>query len=137
MPADMTGDSLFVVIARVGQNPLNQVVAVLVAGDVDEGEAGAAHAVVTNSIKIPSEELRASNLQAFLNYLRGILVRAVLRRKPDNVINSSTSIARGTMLTNVLDTPIAKLAVSDDVDIGKDFLNAWALSKHQYMSIQT
>ena len=41
------------------------------------------------------------------------------------------------MLTNVLDTPIAKLAVSDDVDIGKDFLNAWALSKHQYMSIQT
>ena len=31
------------------------------------------------------------------------------------------------MLANVLDTPIPELAMGDDVDTSKDFIDAWAL----------
>lgn len=35
------------------------------------------------------------------------------------------------MFADMLDAPVAKLAMCHDVDVGKDFLNAWAL---QHMS---
>jgi len=33
------------------------------------------------------------------------------------------------MLADMLDAPISELAMSDDIDAGKDFIDAWTLRK--------
>jgi len=44
------------------------------------------------------------------------------------MINSAATISWGTMLADVLNAPIAELTMSNNVDTGKDLLNARALS---------
>ena len=132
----MTSNGLLVMRAGVSKNPLNQVVSVLVAGNVYERKTGTAHAVIAHSIEISTKKFRASDLQAFLNYLGGILIHAVLCRVSDDMINCSTSIGRSAVLANVLDTPVTKLAMSNDVDVGKDFLDAGALNESKYILSQ-
>ncbi len=127
MLADMSGNNLLVLGTRVSQNPLDQVVAVLVTCDINEGDSRAIHTALTHAIEISIKELRSSNFEALLNYLGGKLVRTIFCRVSDNVVNSPTTVGGSSMLADVLNTPIAKLAVSDDVNVGKNLFDAWAL----------
>jgi hypothetical protein len=67
--ADVGSNHLAVVRARVGEDVLDQVVAVLIAGNVDEGNARAIHTSLTDTVKVTAKKLRATNLETLLDHL--------------------------------------------------------------------
>jgi len=123
----MTSNNLPVLWVGVGQDVLNQIVSILIAGNVDEWDTWAIISSLANAVEITAEKLNTSNLEAFLNNLRSELVHAVLRGVADDVVDSTSAICWSTMLTDVLNAPVAKLSMSNDVNAGKDLLDAWAL----------
>lgn len=125
--ADMSGNDFAMLHAGVGEDVLNQVVAVLVAGNVNQGDTGAVDSTLAHTVEVATEKVATANLEALLDNFGGVLISAILGSVTDDVVNSTRSIGRGTMLANVLDAPVAELAMSDDVNIGKDLLNAGAL----------
>jgi len=114
---------------RVGvcENVLDEIVAVLVTGDVDQWNAWTIKTTLTDTIKVAAEEVDTTNLEALLNDLRCKLVHAVLRGIANNMVDGSAAISWGTMLTDMLDAPVAKLAMSNNINALQDFLNARAL----------
>ena len=56
------------------------------------------------------------------------MVCAVFRGKAKNMVDGTAAVSGSTMLTNVLDAPIAKLAMRNDIDASKDFVDAGTLS---------
>lgn len=127
MLADMACNQLTVLRVGVSQDVLNEVVAVLVAGDVDQWDARTIETTFTDTIKIAAEEIGTANLETFLDDLGSKLVHAVLRCIADDMVNGSAAIGWGTMLADVLDAPVAELAMGDDVDASKDLFDARAL----------
>lgn len=125
--ADVARDNLPVLGVGVSKNVLDEIVAVLVASNINEWDAWAVVAAFANTIKISSKKLHTANLETFLNNLGGELVHAILRCIANDVINSTAAVDRRSMLANVLDAPISKLAVGNDVDTSKNFFDAWAL----------
>lgn len=47
------------------------------------------------------------------------------------MIDGTASISRCSMLTDMLDAPVAELTVSDNVNTCKDLINAGTLSRHE------
>lgn len=47
------------------------------------------------------------------------------------MVDGSAAIGRSTVLADVLDTPITKLTVGNDIDTGEDFVDARALQVGQ------
>jgi len=45
------------------------------------------------------------------------------------MISGTTAISRGAMLANMLDAPVSKLAVSDNVNAGKYLFDTGTLAK--------
>jgi hypothetical protein len=43
------------------------------------------------------------------------------------MIDGTAAVSRGTVFADMLDAPVAKLAVCHNVNVCKDFFNAWAL----------
>lgn len=43
------------------------------------------------------------------------------------MVDGTAAVGRGAVLANVLDAPVAKLPVSNNVDVGEDFLDAGSL----------
>lgn len=43
------------------------------------------------------------------------------------MINGTAAVRRGTMLTDMLDAPVAKLTMGHNVDVGENLLNAGSL----------
>lgn len=127
MLADVSSDHVSVLGIGVGQDVLNEVIAILVAGNVDQRNAWTVETTLADSVKISAKKLRASDLEAFLNDLGRELIHGVLRSIPNDMVNGTAAVRRGTMFANMLDAPVAKLAVRHDVDVGEDFLNTWAL----------
>ena len=113
--------------SSIVKNPLDEIVAVLVACNVDKWDAGAILAPLADSVEVAAKEFCASNLEALLDYLGGELVGAVLGRIPDNVINGAGAVGRAPVFADMLDTPVSKLSMSDNVDVGKYFFDARAL----------
>jgi len=116
-------------VLRVGmcENPLHEVVAVLVARDIDQGNTGSVHSSLTNSVEIPCQELDSTDLEAFLNYLGGVLIHTVLGGEADHVVHGAAAISRGAVLADMLNAPVTKLAMCDNVDVRQDFLDARTL----------
>ena len=127
MLANMGGHHFSVLRSGVVEDPLHQVVAVLITSNVNQGNARAITTTLTNPIKVTTEEVRATNLETLLHNFRRKLIRTVLSSVSDNMVNGAAAIRRGAMLADVLDAPVTKLPVSNDVDVGKDFFNAGAL----------
>ncbi len=111
----------------MSQDVLDQVISVLVAGDVDERNAWTVAATLANTVKVATEKLDTSNLETLLDNLGCKLVHAVLRGVPDDVVNGTAAISWSAVLADVLNAPVAELAVSDNIDASKDFLNTWTL----------
>lgn len=61
------------------------------------------------------QKFRTSDLQAFLDNLGCKLIHAVVNGTVEDMVGSSTLIERGTVLANMLDAPISKLAVRENV----------------------
>lgn len=131
MLADVSSDHISVLGIGVGQDVLNEIIAILVAGNVNQWNTRTVKTTLADSVKVAAEKLGASDLEAFLNNLGSELIHGILRGVPNDMINRTAAVCRCTMFANVLDAPVSKLAVRHDVDVGKDFLNAWAL---QYRS---
>ena len=125
--ANVLSDNLTMLRVGVRENVLDEVVAVLITCNINQWNARAIMATLTNSIEVASKEINTTNLEALLNNLGGKLIHAVLRSIADNMVNCTAAISRRTMLADVLNAPVAELAVSNNVDAGKDFFDARAL----------
>jgi hypothetical protein len=134
MLADVTGNKFTMLRIGVSQDVLNEVVAILITGDVDQWDAGAIDTSLADTIKIAAEEVWTTNLEALLNDLGGKLIHAVLGGVTNNMVNGTAAISWGTMLANVLNAPVAKLTMSNDVNASKDLLDAWTLEVCQQNS---
>lgn len=94
---------------------------------VNQRHAGTIRASLADTIQIAIEEVGVTNFQALLDDLGSELIHAVFSGEADNVIDGASTVRRVAMLTDVLDAPVAKLAMSDDVDASQNFIDAWAL----------
>jgi len=115
----------------MGQNVLDQVVSVLVASNVDQRNPRTVMATFTDSVKVPTEEINPTDFQTLFNNFGGKLIHAVFGSISNNMINCPTAIGWCAMLTNVLNAPIAKLSVSDNVNACKHLLDTWTLNRGQ------
>lgn len=125
--ADVGSNNLPVLRVGVGQDVLNQVVSVLVASNVDERNAWAIWATFADTVKVAAEKLNTTNLETLLDDLGSELIHAVLRSVSDDMVDGAAAIGWSAMLADVLDAPVSKLSVGDDVDAAKDLLNTWPL----------
>ena len=127
MLADVDSNLLTLVSVGIHQDPLNEVVAILVSSNVDEGNARTIRTSSGDDAQIAVEELVTTNLEAFLDNLGSKLVDAVVVGVGENVINDTTLVWRRTMLAEVLDAPVAELTVGDEIDVGDDLFNSRTL----------
>lgn len=127
MLANVSSNDLTVLRIGMSEDVLDEVVAILVTRNVDEWNTGTIHTPLADSIEIAAQEFGATNLEALFNDLGSKLVHRVLRCVPNHMIDGTATVCRSTVLTNVLDTPIAELAVSHNVDVQKNFLDAGTL----------
>jgi hypothetical protein len=111
----------------VVKNPLNKVISVLVAGNVNQRNASAVAASLTDSIEISTEKFGTTNLEALLYNLGGKLVSAILCSIPNDVIDGSAAVRGGSMFAYMLDAPVSKLAVSHYINIGENFFDTGTL----------
>lgn len=127
MLPNVGSNDLAVLSAGMGQDVLNKVIAILIAGNVDEWNARAVATPLADTIEVSAEELWTTNLEALFDDLRGKLIGAVLGSVANDVVDSSAAIRRSAMLADVLNAPVSKLTVGNNVDVGEDFFNAWSL----------
>jgi hypothetical protein len=130
--------------ACVGQDVLDEVVSKLISCNyarvstehvesqdfgltVNQGHARTIGATLAHTLQVSVKELGVTNLETLLDDLGGILIHAVLGGEAEDVVDGTTTIGGSPMLTDMLDAPVAKLTVSDDIDAGEDFVNAWTL----------
>ena len=125
--SDVLSNNLTMLRVGVRENVLDEIVAVLITGDVDQWNTRTVETTLTNTIKIAAEEVDTTNLEALLNDLGSKLIHAILRGVADDMVNCPATISWGTMLADVLDAPVAKLAMSNDVNACQNFFNARAL----------
>lgn len=125
--SDVLSNNLTMLRIGVCEDVLDKIVAVLVTGDVDQRNARTVETTLTDTIEVATEEVNTTNLEALLNNLGCKLIHAVLGSIADDMVNGSAAISWGTMLADVLDAPVAKLAMGNDVNALQDFLNAGAL----------
>lgn len=133
MLANVGSNNLTMLGICIGEDVLDEVVAVLVAGNVNERNPGPIHASLADSIKIAPEELGATNLETLLDDLGSKLIHGVFGSVSNDMINGTAPVRRSSVLADVLDAPVAELAVGDDVNVGKDLLDAMAL----YIGVST
>ena len=125
--ANVRRHHLAVNLIRVRQDVLDEVVSVLVAGNVDQGDARAVNSALADAVEVAAKKLRTSNLETLLNDLGGELIHAVLGSKADDMVDGAAAVSRGAMLANVLNAPVAELAMSNDIDTSEDFVDARTL----------
>lgn len=129
MLSNVCSNNLAMLGVALSQNPLNQIIAILIAGNVDQGNTGSIDSSLADAVKVATQEIATSDLEALLNHLGSILIRAVLSSITNDVINGAAAVGGGSVLTDMLDAPIAELTVGDDVNIGQDFLDARTLKR--------
>jgi hypothetical protein len=111
----------------MGENILDEVVTVLITGDVDQWDSRTVKATLADTVKVTTKEINTTDLEALLNDLGGELVHTVFGSIANDMVDGTAAISWGTMLTDVLDAPVAKLAMSHDVDATENLLDARAL----------
>jgi hypothetical protein len=111
----------------VGDDVLDEVISVLVAGDVNEGDARSVDAALADAVEVPTQELSSANFQTLFDNLGSKLVHTVLRRVADNVVDGTAAVCRSSVFAYMLDTPIAKLTMGNNINVCQDLFNARAL----------
>lgn len=80
-----------------------------------------------NDTEVTIHEFNTADLEAFLHNFGSKLINAVIVGIVENVVDDTALVGWGTMLAQVLDTPIAELTMSDEVDVCDHFLDSRAL----------
>ena len=127
MLADVNCNLLTLVRMSIHQDPLDEVVAVLVASDVDKRNSGTVCTSSGNDTEVAIQELVTADLETLLNNFGCELIDAVVVRVGQDVVDDTTLVGRRAVLAEVLDTPIAELTMSDEVDIVDHLLDSRAL----------
>jgi hypothetical protein len=96
---------------------------------IDQGYTGTVCTAFTDTVEISFKEFGAPNLEAFLNYLRGKLIHTILCRIANDMVDSTAAIGGESMLTNMLNAPVAKLAMRNKINASKDFVDTGTLSR--------
>lgn len=113
------------------QYPLHKIVAILVTRDINQRNSGPIQSAFTYAVEIAAQELAATNLQTLFHHFGRKLIGAVFGRISDDVVNGPATVRRCPVLANVLNAPIAKLAMSHDINVGKNFLDTGALIEYK------
>jgi hypothetical protein len=124
----MDSNLLALMNVSIHQNPLNEIVAVLISSNIDQRNARTIRPRSSDDSKIAIQEVQSANLEALLNNLGGKLIDAVVIRVGQDVVNDATLVRGRAVLTEVLDTPVSELAVSDEINVGDYFLDSRALN---------
>lgn len=95
---------------------------------VDECHARAFRLSFANDGQVLAKELVAFDLKALLDYLRRVLIDTVVHRTMKDMIDSTTHIIWCAMLADVLNTPIAELAMSNEINVAQHLFNALTLN---------
>lgn len=80
---------------------------------VDQWHPRSISATSAHMVEVPVQELGATDFQTFLNNLRGKLIHAVIHSMVEDMLNRTALVMGSAMLANVLDAPVAKLAMSE------------------------
>jgi len=99
----------------------------LIPSNVDERHTRTVSTTLTDFFKVSIEELGARNFETLFDNLRGELVGTVLCCIAKDVFDSTGLVRTCTVLADMLDTPIAELAVRNNIDAAKDFVDAGTL----------
>lgn len=143
MLADVAPNELAMVGGGIGQDILDEIIAKLVPSDcvtvsktfvddeitltVDKGHARTVRASFAHTLQVAIKEVPSPDLQALLNHFRGILIHAVLCGKANNVVDGAAAVSGSTVFADVLDAPVAELTVSNNINAGKDLIDAGTL----------
>src|SRR6266480_4593583 len=76
--ADVRCDDLAVLGAGVGENPLYEIIPKLIAGNINERDAGTIRATLADTVEIAVKKFISSDLETLFNNLGCILVGTVL-----------------------------------------------------------
>ena len=114
--ANVCGDDLTTLWIAMCEDVLNEIVTELIARDVDERHAWTVWTSLADAVEVAIKKVAAADLEALLNNLGCELVHAVLRREANDMVDGASAIGDGSMLADVLDTPVAKLAMGDNID---------------------
>jgi hypothetical protein len=90
--ANVNGDLLTLMMMRVHQNPLDEVIAILVASNVNEWNARSIWTSGSNDSKIVIQEFKTTNLETLLDDFRSELVDAIAIRVGENMIDDSSLV---------------------------------------------
>jgi hypothetical protein len=127
MLANMARNDLPVLRIGVSQYVLNKVITILITGDIDEGNSRTVESTLTNAIQITTQKLYTTYFEALFDNLGSELIHAVFRSISNDMINSTAAVSWSAMLADMLDTPVAKLTVSHNIDACKYLFNARTL----------
>lgn len=116
----------------IGENVLDKIVAILIAGDVDERDAWTIRAPFADAVKVAVEEVGTTDLQALFDDLGRELIHAVLGSIAQDLVDGPAAVGGSTMLANVLDAPIAELTLGNDVDVRNHLVDTRALFACQW-----
>jgi len=94
---------------------------------INQRDAWAVRASFTNSDEVAFQKVRASDLEAFLDDLRSKLIHAVFGGVAEDMIDSATTVRWQPMLADMLNAPVAKLSMSNNIDAGEDLVDAGTL----------
>jgi hypothetical protein len=125
--ADVDCDLLSLMMVGIHQNPLYQIVAILVTGNINQRNARAIWVCGSDDAKVVLEELNTTNLQTLLYNFGGKLIDAVSIGIAEDVVDDSALVWRGAVLAEMLDAPVSELPVGDEIDVCDDFFNGGAL----------
>jgi hypothetical protein len=123
----MGSDNLPMLGSSIVEDPLDEVVAVLVTRNVNQRDASAVSTSFTNAVQVARKKIAAPDLETLLDNLGSELVSAILRCISNNMVNGSAAVRGGTVFADVLDAPVSKLAVGNNVNVGKHFFDARTL----------
>jgi hypothetical protein len=94
---------------------------------VDNGETRTLWVRLANATKVSLKKSWFTNLEALLDCLGGVLIHGVFGSTKYDEIDGALTILRSAVFTDVLDTPVSKLTMNDDVNAVENLVNAWAL----------
>ena len=80
-----------------------------------------------NNAEVAFKELDTANLQAFFDNLGSKLIDAVAVRITEDMVNHSPLVWRRAMLAEMLNAPIPKLSVRNEIYVVDDFFDGRAL----------
>lgn len=94
---------------------------------IDQRHAWTILTSLANPLKVAVKEVVTTNLKALLDHLGRILVDAIVGCESKDVVNGPATVGRSTMFANMLDAPIAELAMGDDIDASQNLVDTGAL----------